>query len=78
MADFFYEYKVYFDQDGIEYTLLKWFNNGNYADSDKIDKPTSSLTDDDIKILNLFVEAGSIVQDKTEITLPEDNPGNSM
>jgi hypothetical protein len=78
MTDFFYEYKVYFDSEGLEHTLLKWFNNGNYADSNKIDKPTKDLTSDDIKILNLFIEAGSVVQEKTKITLPQDNPGNNM
>ena len=53
MADFFYEYKVYFDSEGLEHTLLKWFNDGEYAKSNKIDKPTSDLTRDDIIVLLL-------------------------
>lgn len=78
MSHFFYEYKVFTDANGVEHTVLKWFVNNEYATSEKIDKPTSELTEDELHILEQFFEDGGVPKDKTEITLPPDNPGSSM
>ena len=78
MSHFFYKYEVYTDSNGIERTLLKWLVNGVFGESMKIDKPTSDITAEDQLILDQFFEEGGIVQDKTDIEIPPDNPGVNM
>lgn len=72
MSHYFYRYQVY-ERDGIEYTLLKWLENGVFNDTRKIDKPTLYLTNEDIYILNQFFDEGGIAKPKYEAIIPTDS-----
>lgn len=61
MEHFFYAYSVYIDDEGVEHTLLKWKKDGIW---NKIDKPTSQLTGEDLNTLKIFEGTGRNVQDK--------------
>jgi hypothetical protein len=78
MPHFFYDYKVFTDMHGVERTILKWFVDSEYATTEKIDKPTSELTEDELQIIAHFFEDGGVPKDKTEIDLPPDNPSSDM
>lgn len=73
MSHYFYKYEVY-QKEGIDYTLLKWFVDGDFMQTQKIDKPTLDLTQDDLNIIQHFINEGSVVQDKIDIPIPPDLP----
>lgn len=70
MSHYFYEYKIYFDDDEVERTLLKWIVDGYFGETQKIDKPTSQLTIEDQEIIQHFIDEGMLVQKKTDIDIP--------
>ena len=73
MPHLFYYYSVS-QKDNIEFTRLKWFENGEYENSRSFDKPTSELTSEEIEILNYFFDQGGIIESKNEVQPPEPDP----
>lgn len=69
MSHLFYDYKVY-TKNGVEHTKLKWFVDGTYADSAKIDAPTADITAGEQIALDEFITEGSVCIKKEDITLP--------
>lgn len=64
MNNLFYKYEVC-DRYGIEYTCIKWLDGSVLTESRIIDKPTSELTEEDLLIIQEFIDGGSVITDKT-------------
>lgn len=69
MANLFYKYEVY-DHYGVEHTCLKWLENSFIGEGRSVNKPTSELTAEDLAMIQEFIDAGSVIQDKTEAVVP--------
>lgn len=79
MSHYFYQYKVYTDEEGVEKTLLKWIVDGSFGETQKIDKPTSELTPEDLEVIQHFIDEGMVVKEKIEIEIPpSDDTQSSM
>lgn len=73
MGHIYYMYMVS-DRNGVEYTTLKWFEDGLYEKSRCIGKPTSEWVEEELEVLNDFHEQGGILQSKKEAIVSQSNP----
>lgn len=66
MARLFYQYEI-IQLAEVEYTSLKWFDTELNNKTLSIYKPTEELTQEDLLILNEFIESGMKLENKVEI-----------